>query len=578
MSTSSSGRGARSGERKVTRKRKRARPSAKAPPSASPKPRLTAKRTTTARRLADAERLRHELEVHQLELHMQNEELRRAQNEAEVSLARYTEIFEYAPIGYAVLDANHAIGEVNHAGAQLLGRTSETLVGRRFDRFVAAFSHDALYDMLLAAANDKPGATAELLLAVDTQGERFVRATARLVPRTQRMLLLTFVDITEAKDRERRLALTEAALREADRRKDDFLSVLSHELRNPLAPIRNSLFVLEHAGTDSAVAAGARDIIDRQVAHMARLVDDLLDVTRIMRGKVLLRREAVDLGALVSRTVDDLRTGFTSAGIALEVSAMPGLWINADAARIVQVLSNVLGNAEKFTARDGRVVVEATGDGHEVTVVVRDDGVGVEPSMLPHLFEPFSQAPQTVDRARGGLGLGLAMVKGLVELHDGTVSVASAGPGRGTAVTIRLPAVQRAQPAALPPHLDDAPSQKVLVVDDNVDAAESLSTVLTVLGHVLRVAYTGEQGLAVARDFHPDVVICDIGLPDMDGFQVATAFRHDPDLQSCYLVALSGYAQPRDVEHAIAAGFDRHVAKPAGVGTFAEVLAHAHAR
>jgi signal transduction histidine kinase len=426
--------------------------------------------------------------------------------------------------------------------------------------------------------NDKPGATAELLLVIDVRGERFVRATARLVPRQQRVVLLTFVDITEARDRERRLALTEAALREADHRKDEFLSTLSHELRNPLGPIRNSLFVLGHAGDDTAAVAEARNIIDRQVAHLSRLVDDLLDVTRIARGKIRLQREPVDLGVLVDRTVDDHRTGFATSGIELDVRIAPGLWVNADAARIVQVVSNVLGNAEKFTPRNGRVAIDARGDDHEVTLIVRDTGVGVEPAMLPHLFEAFSQAPQTVERARGGLGLGLAMVKGLVELHGGVVSVASAGPGRGTAVTIRLPAGPPVHSVAIAPGLRESAPHKVLVVDDNVDAAESLSTVLEVLGHTPRVAHSGEEGLAVARAFHPDVLICDIGLPDMDGFAVATAFRGDPELQSCYLVALSGYAQPRDVERAHAAGFDRHVAKPAGVATFAEVLAQAHPR
>jgi two-component system CheB/CheR fusion protein len=242
---------------------------------------------------------------------------------------------------------------------------------------------------------------------------------------------------------------------------------------------------------------------------------------------------------------------------------------------MIQALSNLLGNAEKFTQRGGRVIVSLQRDDARVLLRVRDTGVGIAGALLPHVFEPFAQAPQSNDRSRGGLGLGLAMVKGLVQLHDGTVSITSDGPGHGTEVTIALPLeTAAARPAALSEPLPSR-SRRVLVIEDNADAADSLRDALTVLGHVVEVAYDGPGGLALARSFRPEIAICDIGLPSMDGYAVARAFRAEPALHGVYLVALSGYAQTEDRHRAGQAGFDRHVAKPAALDKLERVLAEA---
>jgi PAS domain S-box-containing protein len=372
--------------------------------------------------------------------------------------------------------------------------------------------------------------------------------------RPRRVLGLS-VDVTERKQ-------LEEARRDADQ-KSDFLAMLSHELRNPLMPIRNSLCILERAEPGGELASRAVAVIDRQVSHLSRLVDDLLDVTRIARGKVQLRREPLELGELVRRTAEDHRAAFADGGICFtpRVSTEP-MWLNADATRIAQVIGNLLGNAAKFTPRGGSVTLTLDREGGAAVLAVRDDGVGIVPEVLPQIFEPFSQAAQTLDRTRGGLGLGLALVKGFVELHGGAVDATSEGPGRGAEFTIRLPLAltpgERVSESA--PH--PASSRRILVIEDNVDAADSLKDVLELEGHDVRVAYDGPTGLNVARAFNPRVVLCDIGLPGMSGYQVAQAFHRDPDLRSAVLVALTGYAQAEDRKRASEAGFAFHVAKP----------------
>ena len=377
-------------------------------------------------------------------------------------------------------------------------------------------------------------------------------------------------DITERKR-------TEELLRESGRRKDEFLAMLSHELRNPLAPIRNSLYVLERAAPDSEEAHRALAVVERQTAHLTHLVDDLLDITRITRGRITLRREPVDLGALVHRTLDDHRGEFATRGIAVvaDVDEEP-CWTDADPTRLAQVVGNLLSNALKFTPAGGRVAVEVRREGARVTLRVRDTGVGIATATLDTLFAPFAQAAQPLDRSSGGLGLGLALVKGLVELHGGKVSATSAGTGRGAEFIIELlptaaPATvttAAAAPAASRP-------RRVLVIEDNVDAAESLKDLLELHGHVVEVAPDGPNGLTLARTFRPEVVLCDIGLPGMSGYEVARAFQRDPDLRGPLLVALTGYARPEDRQRALDAGFTRHVAKPPSAATLHRVVSEA---
>ena len=366
-------------------------------------------------------------------------------------------------------------------------------------------------------------------------------------------------DVTERKQ-------AEEALLAADRRKDHFLAVLSHELRNPLAPIKNGLHILDRAPADGDQARRARAVIERQVDQLSHLVDDLLDVTRITRGKVQLQRQRLELNELVRRTLEDHRSFFDKAELVLEVQSLSQqVFVDADWNRIAQAVGNLLLNAAKFTPATGRVTVALSVDpsARQAVLRVADTGVGIAPELLPQLFEPFVQADATLDRSKGGLGLGLALVKGLVEQHGGTVAATSEGQGRGAEFTVRLPLDVAVQPEGdVAGAAVRKPQRRVLIIEDNKDAADTLQEVLELDGHEVAVAYSGPEGLARAREFHPDLVLCDIGLPGMDGYTVARLFRADEALRHAHLVALSGYALPEDLQRAAEAGFERHIAKP----------------
>jgi signal transduction histidine kinase/CheY-like chemotaxis protein/HAMP domain-containing protein len=357
------------------------------------------------------------------------------------------------------------------------------------------------------------------------------------------------------------------SLLDQDRRKDEFLALLAHEIRNPLAPIITGLEVLARAPAESEKATRAKALIDRQARHLALLADGLLDATRVARGKVTLDKRPLDLRGLLQSLAEDHRLVCQQHGLALEV-ALPDepLWVDADRTRLTQVVGNLLQNAVKFTGCGGTVALTLEQEPARALLRVRDTGTGIEAHMLSRLFEPFTQAEATLDRTGVGLGLGLALVKGLVELHGGTVSAASEGLGKGAEFCVRLPL------AALPLGHDvaepsgsngGAESLRVLVIEDNVDAAESLGELLGLFGHKVQVAHNGLEGLKRAAALRPDVVLCDIGLPGMSGYEVATAMRADESLRSTYLVALSGYAQVEDKARAKQAGFDLHLTKPA---------------
>ncbi len=376
-------------------------------------------------------------------------------------------------------------------------------------------------------------------------------------------------DVTERKQ-------AEEVLRQSDRAKSEFLAVLSHELRNPLTPIRNGLYILEHAAPGSDQARRAQAIIDRQVEHLTRLIDDLLDVTRITRGKIELRTERLELNALLQRTAEDYRTLFVAGDIQLEVRPAPDeIWVSCDPTRLAQVVGNLLQNAAKFTPRAGKTSLSLKVDpvGGKAVIEVEDSGRGIAPKMLPRVFDVFAQGDTTLDRRSGGLGLGLALVKGLVEMHGGSVSAASDGVGKGARFVVTLPLASAAslQPSPRAPQ-SPAGGCRVLVIEDNIDAADSLCEALRLGGHTAMPAYSGPNGLAKARVFRPDVVLCDIGLPEMDGYAVARAMRSDPELAGLTLVALTGYAQPDDVAKARQAGFDQHLAKPPTMDALAKVL------
>jgi two-component system CheB/CheR fusion protein len=380
-------------------------------------------------------------------------------------------------------------------------------------------------------------------------------------------------DITEQKR-------AEEALQMEARRKDEFLAMLGHELRNPLAPIRNSLHILALQGATEAQALRARATIDRQVTHLTRLVDDLLDISRISRGKISLRQERLDLAAVVRSAVDDHRLSITAAGLelGLELPDHP-LWVSADPTRLSQVVGNVLHNAVKFTDRGEWISVvlreERRDEAGQALVSVLDTGVGMDRQTLELLFEPFNQADGGIDRSRGGLGLGLALVRRLLEMHGGTVQAHSEGVGMGTRIDIRLPLAEQRETSAAPAAgpASSGP-RRCLVIEDNLDAAESMGLLLELSGHKVEIAHDGRQGLEAARRFQPDVVLCDIGLPGgLDGYEVARRMRQDPELGGVRLIALTGYGQEEDQRRAHEAGFDVHLTKPADPERLERLLA-----
>ena len=670
----------------------------------------------------DAEqRLLHELQVHQIELEMQNEELEHARAELEAGLQRYSELYDFAPLGYLTLDQDGAIRNTNLAGASLLGTERSRLVGKRFDVFVASGSRTTFSDFvkrvftshareacdvtlqaqnqhrpislhLEAAAsadqqecravladvtermeaedkkarisrevdeqrarlqavmdslpiglwisdakgnvvvvNDRARAmwggkapasrgvqeyavfrawwaeTDEVIADDDMPMARALRgdtcremeidferfegargtqlvssAPVKLSDGTIAGSVAVVQDVTEARKLREALRLANEGLLDADRRKNQFLAMVSHELRNPLAPITNSLYILGRAVPGGDQARRAQAVIERQIGQLARLVDDLLDVTRMTRNKIELRRERLELNELVRRTVDDHRAQFEKGEISLELTFAPSpVYVSADWNRLVQVIGNLLHNAAKFSGRKGSTrVVVTTDDAHQRAVVrVVDTGKGMASQMLSRLFEPFSQSDDTLDRSKGGLGLGLALAKGLVELHGGEISAHSDGVGKGAEFVVRLPA--EVAEVALPPsrraEAEHAP-RRVLIIDDNADAADSLLEVLELGRHEVAAAYDVPEGLAKARAFRPDVVLCDIGLPGMDGYDFARACRADDALKEIVLVALSGYALPEDLERARKAGFDCHLSKPPSLEKLEQILGEAPQR
>lgn len=368
---------------------------------------------------------------------------------------------------------------------------------------------------------------------------------------------------------------TEAMLREADRQKDQFLAMLGHELRNPLAAISTAAELMKRSCLGSSPQAGrAREIIERQSAHMARLLDGLLDVSRMVSGKTVLEREVLDLVHLLRNVLGDRERPLQERGIQLHVDLPPGpVWVWGDCVRLVQIFDNLVSNAIKFTPPQGRLGVAARVEGKRVIIMVEDSGAGIDEGLLPHIFEPFRQAEQSLARASGGLGLGLALVKGLVELHGGKVVASSDGPNRGTTFSVALPLSEHL-PEREARQAPEGKSARVLVVEDDRDTADALKEILILEGYQAEVAYTGEAAVNAAQRLRPHLVLCDIGLPgEMTGYEVAGTLRQLPELQGAYLVALTGYGSPEDVSRATQAGFDAHIIKPIELDTLTKLLA-----
>jgi signal transduction histidine kinase len=385
---------------------------------------------------------------------------------------------------------------------------------------------------------------------------------------------------------EERVALAEerakrTAAEEDSRRKDEFLAMLAHELRNPLAPIRNAVELLRQIDSPDRVLGPARDMIDRQLRQMTRLVDDLLDVSRITRGKIQLQLEPVDVSRVVANAVEASQPGIEGRKHEF-ILAIPAetIYVRADPARLSQILSNLLNNAAKYTAEGGRIWLTVEREGDETVFHVRDTGAGIPAQMLPRIFDLFTQGDQSLDRSQGGLGIGLTLVRRLVEMHNGTVGVFSQGPGRGSEFVVRLPIVGSGAPLRstaggkgtseecepgrkerIPEHSTGI-KHRVLVVDDNIDAADSLAMLLRLYGHEVRTVHNGLAALEAASAFHPGIVLLDLGLPGMDGYEIARHLRKHADGYPFRLAAVTGYGQEKDLVRSRQAGFDQHLVKP----------------
>ncbi len=368
------------------------------------------------------------------------------------------------------------------------------------------------------------------------------------------------------------------AVRHADRRKDEFLAMLAHELRNPLAPVRNAVELLRLAAHDPRQVQAARETLERQVQQLVRLVDDLLDVSRIMRGKIELRKERVQLADIIERAVETSRPLIEQRGHEFEITLPSStVWLEADSIRLAQVVSNLLNNAAKFTENGGRIALTARRQEGEILISAKDNGIGIPHEFLNQIFDLFVQADHAANRAQGGLGIGLTLVRNLVELHGGQVTAASSGLGNGTEFLIRLPVLEsptaKSEQSPVSPNFKQGDTEsRILVVDDNVDSATTLAMLLRLSGHDVDVAHRGEAAIEAALLSPPEIAFLDIGMPGMDGYELARRLRQQPSLDGTTLVALTGWGKPEDRELSEAAGFDFHLVKPVGLHELDQII------
>ena len=505
-------------------------------------------------------------------------ERKRAERVREASEQLLRRVLDNLDAFVGVLDVQGRLLEANRAPLERARLTRGEVIGRPFWEW-PWWTHDPRVQRQLRHAVGRAAAgeavrydvavriADNVLIAVD-----FLVAPLRDASGAVSLVVASGVDITERKR-------TEAALREADRQKDEFLAILSHELRNPLAPIRAASHVIRARVPDDPMLTRAGEIIERQVGQLVRLVDDLLEVSRITQGRIELRTRPEPLAAVVSAAVESARPTIEAAGHRFEVS-LPAVFaiVEADTARLSQAILNVLQNAAKYTPRGGRISLEVTVGGGCARIAVTDDGIGIDARTLPRIFEMFVQGDRDAGGARGGLGIGLALARRLVEMHGGSITASSDGPGHGSRFVIELPLVPASEPAldapTPPAPLDAAATshRTVLVVDDNVDAADTLGTLLSLDGHVVRIAHDGRSALAAVAAHRPDAVLLDIGLPDIDGLEVARRLRTTYGIECPRLIALSGWGQASDKQRALDAGFERHFTKPVEPATLAAVL------
>lgn len=473
-----------------------------------------------------------------------------------------------------LLDPDGRVASWNLGAERIKGYIAEEILGEHFSRFYLPEDQDRpAHDLARAAAL---GSFEDEGWRRRKDGTRFWAGTTLTALRDHEGQLTGYAKITRDLTERRRMESLEAA----GRRVSEFLAMLSHELRNPLAPIENALHAMRLRDIEDPAVRWSRDVIERQVAHLSRLVDDLLDISRLTSGRIHLTREPVELAVVVDRALEASRPTIDGRQHRLSLALTDDrLIVHGDVVRLTQIVTNLLLNAAKFTPERGTIRVTLAREGREAVLSVRDTGIGIAPMDLPLIFDSFAQVAQTPDRTLGGLGIGLTLVRRLVRMHGGTVEARSEGIGMGSEFEVRLPLARDAvEPVggrgALESHPDLAyPPRRVLVVDDNRDSADTTAMLLAMWGHEARTAHDGPAAVDVARTFHPQLVLLDIGLPGLTGYEVARLLRESADGSALVLAAMTGYGQEEDRERARAAGFDHHLTKPVDLARLREILA-----
>jgi PAS domain S-box-containing protein len=486
--------------------------------------------------------------------------------------AQFEALLNEAPLGVFLVDSAFRLRDANPTARAAMGAPAN-LIGRDFGELVHAIwsephASEVAVEFRRTLETGEPYVVPE---SVEEHRDR--RATdyyewqiSRIpLPDGQNGVVCYFRDISQH-------VRARMQLEAADRQKDEFLAMLAHELRNPLAPIRNAGEVLSRLHLREPRAEQAVGVVQRQITTLTRLVDDLLDVSRITRGRVELQLKTVQLSDVVSQAVEMVEPLVNEKRQKLSTTTYRALRVQGDPARLVQCVANVLTNAVKYTDAGGSIQLEVRDDQGDAVVAITDNGIGIPPELQSRVFDLFVQGERALDRAQGGLGIGLSVVKRLVEMHGGRISVFSEGPGYGSRFEMRLPLLERVAPAEARAPAFVVTPRRVFVVDDNEDAADSLTMVLQLDGHEVASAYTAEDALVLASPFRPDVALLDVGLPGMDGYELAARLRALPGFDRVHLVALTGYGQPGDRERALAAGFDSHLVKPAEYSALQEII------
>ena len=505
-------------------------------------------------------------------------ERKHAEDAVRESEIRYRRLFESARDGILILDATTGkVTDANPYIEELLGYAAHELSGKELWQvglFQDIDESKAAFQQL-----QEQGYIRYHHLPLESKGgqRREVEFVSNLYQEDHRTVIQCNIrDMTERAQLERATAQAEA-LADLHRRKDEFLAMISHELRNPLAAITNAVQILDLQKDEHPIQEKARTIIRRQAGNLVVLVNDLLEVSRILSGRIQLHQEDLDARGIAQQAVETARPLIDQNKHELTVSLPPEpVWLHADALRFEEVIVNLVNNAAKYTPEGGHIWLSIQQEGDEMVLRVRDSGIGIAPDSLPHIFELFTQAPRSLDRSQGGLGIGLAVVRKLVEMHGGTVEAQSAGLGEGTEFTVRLPVLRsptgRSQTLSKERDEHSGAGWRVLVVDDNVDSADSIAMLLQVSGHDVRVAYSGPDALERAAEYQPDIVLLDIGLPGMDGYEVARRLRAHTQLEKVKLIAVTGYGQDADRLQSQEAGFDYHLVKPVDAQKLQDLL------